>query len=280
MNNVSLILGFFDGVHAGHQDVINSAIKANSSETILLTFSRSPAEFFDIQVKYIYPRKTSYKLIKELGVSKIIEHNFTELQKISAQDYLQHIIQKYSPQVIATGFNHTFGHNRVGNADLLRKYQSQYNYKYICKEPYKISNEIVSSTRIKELLTKGDLIKASECLTRNFSIEGEVVTGAQLGRQIGYPTANIEYPNDIVKIPYGVYKARVLNRPAVLNWGTKPTIGGDKEIIEVHIPNFNENLYGKELKVEIIKKIRNEQKFSDINELKDQIEKDVQLCLE
>jgi riboflavin kinase/FMN adenylyltransferase len=101
-----------------------------------------------------------------------------------------------------------------------------------------------------------------------------------LGRQIGYPTANIEYPNNIVKIPHGVYKARVLNRTAVLNWGKKPTVGLDKEIIEVHIPNFNGNLYGKKLNVEVIKKIRDEQKFSDINKLKDQIEKDVQFCLE
>jgi riboflavin kinase/FMN adenylyltransferase len=280
MNDISLILGFFDGVHAGHQDVINSAIEADCSEAILLTFSSSPAEFFGISTKYIYPREISYKIMKKLGVHRIIEQDFEELQQISAQDYLQSIIQKYSPQVIATGFNHTFGHNRGGNADLLRKYQSQYNYKYICAEPHKINNEIVSSTRIKELLTKGDMTKASEYLTRYFSIEGEVVTGAQLGRQIGYPTANIEYPNNIVKIPHGVYKARVLNRTAVLNWGKKPTVGLDKEIIEVHIPNFNGNLYGKKLNVEVIKKIRDEQKFSDINKLKDQIEKDVQFCLE
>ena len=117
-------------------------------------------------------------------------------------------------------------------------------------------------------------------LGHNFSITSTVEKRKQLGRTLGFPTANMNYPNDIIKLPYGVYACRVFDKKAVLNWGIKPTFENEKEILEVHILDYNENLYNKNLTINIIEKIRNEIKFNNIEELKTQINKDIKKCLE
>jgi riboflavin kinase/FMN adenylyltransferase len=279
MKKVSLILGFFDGVHAGHQNVINSVLQFQDTTPILLTFKRSPAEFFGSEFNYIYPREESYKLIKEMGVREIIEQDFAQLQKETALEYLQSIVAKFQPKYISTGFNHTFGFQRVGNPSFLREFQPKFNYEYLCANSCQINGVVVSSTSIKNRINLGDLSSANKFLTRNFSITSTVIEGEKLGRQIGFPTANLVYPNSIVKLPHGVYKVQLLNRVGVLNWGIKPTVNSKNELLEVHIPNFNENLYGQKLKIEFIEKIRDEKKFENIEELKSQIQKDVEYCL-
>lgn len=269
----SLILGFFDGIHAGHIDVVRNC---PNTKKILVTFSTSPAEFFRTQFDYIYPRMYNYRLLENLGIEYIFEQNFSNLAKISAKDYLTNLIREFNPVSITTGFNHTFGAGRQGNPDFLKENQGQ--YEYYCTPPTKIDNEIVSSTKIKELLKMGNIEKANKFLTRDFSIESTVIEGVKLGRQLGFPTANMKYPQHIVKIPYGVYKVKVGSMSAIMNWGVKPTIGAE-EILEVHIPNYNSNLYGQSLRVEIVSKIRDEKKFENLEDLKKQIEKDVEECL-
>ncbi len=269
----SLILGFFDGVHAGHREVIKNT---SSNKKIIITFSSSPAEFFGKDFKYIYPRDFNYKLMENLGVDCVYEQDFAKIVHLSAEEYLQKLITIFNPKSITTGYNHTFGANRTGNSEFLNKYQDQ--FVYYCTPRTEIEGETVSSTKIKEFLSAGFIEKANRFLTRNFTLESTVIEGAKLGRKLGFPTANFVYPDDIVKIPYGVYKAKVLGKPAVLNWGIKPTIGA-KELLEVHIPNFQENLYGKNLQVEIISKIRDEKKFETLEDLRIQIEKDVEECL-
>lgn len=269
----ALILGFFDGVHAGHRDVIKNS---GQGKKVLITFSKSPAEYFGTQFEYIYSREYNYSLIENLGIDYIFERDFENLANISADDYLQDLINKFNPTSITTGFNHTFGANRQGNPDFLREHQKSYNY--FCTPPTKIDNEVVSSTRIKELLKVGNIEKANKFLTRNFSIESVVIKGTQLGQKLGFPTANMNYPKNIVRIPYGVYKVNIAGMPAIMNWGIKPTIGAE-ELLEVHIPNYESNLYGQKLRVEIISKIRDEKKFESLEDLKNQIEKDVKVCL-
>ena len=280
---VVLILGFFDGIHLGHRRVINTAVnfaQENEAKTLLITFKDSPAEYFSKNVEYIFSRSYSYNLIKSLGVNEIVECNFPELAQITATDYLKNnLVQKYSPIAIFTGFNHTFGVNRSGTPEFLEQNQNNYNYKYFCSEACLSKNEIVSSTLIKKYLREGNVVRAKELLGSPFALESNVVKGEQLGRKIGFPTANLPYPEKIVKIPYGVYLVKVLGKKAVLNWGIKPTVNGRKEGLEVHIPNFNEDLYGKNLKLEFIKKLRDEKKFGNIEELKAQIAKDVEECL-
>lgn len=277
MEKVSLILGFFDGVHKGHRDVIKSALCAD--KTILITFKDSPALYFGKSFDYIFPREKSYSIIKSLGVDEIVEHDFSTLAEITAEDYLESLIKKYSPSSISTGFNHTFGKGRAGNPDFLEENQSKYNYKYICSPACMIEDEIVSSTRIRELLLEGNIEKANKFLGANFSLKSTVIHGEMLGRELGFPTANMLYPDNIVKIPYGVYGVKVMEKSAVLNWGIKPTVNGKSEILEVHIPNYEADLYNLPLEVEFIKKIRDEKKFANLEELKHQIKKDVEECL-
>lgn len=270
---VALVLGFFDGVHAGHRDVIKNS---GQGKKVLVTFSKSPAEYFGTHFEYIYSREYNYSLIENLGVDYIFEREFEILANISADDYLKDLINKFNPTSITTGFNHTFGVHRQGNPDFLREHQKSYNY--FCTPPTKIDNEVVSSTRIKELLKVGNIEKANKFLTRNFSIESVVIKGAQLGQKLGFPTANMKYPKNIVRIPYGVYKVNVAGMPAIMNWGVKPTIGAE-ECLEIHIPNYKSNLYGQKMRVEIISKIRDEKKFESLEDLRNQIEKDVKICL-
>lgn len=278
MAQTSLILGFFDGIHVGHRKVITSI---NSDNKILITFRISPAEYFGKNFEYIYPREKNYEIIKSLGVKTIIEQDFSKFAKISAKDYLEnYLVKKYKPNFILTGFNHTFGAGRIGNPEFLKKYSNEYGYKYICSPPCLIGNEIVSSSKIRELLQAGEIEKANEFLGANFSITSTVIEGQKLGRRLGFPTANMIYPKNIVRIPYGVYGVRVFGQLAVLNWGIKPTVNGKDERLEVHIPNFTENLYNLPLEFEVIKKIRNEKKFENLEELQKQIEKDIQECLE
>ncbi|MCQ2744527.1 MAG: hypothetical protein MJ230_07025, partial [bacterium] len=216
---------------------------------------------------------------KTFGIDLINETPFEKLVNIGQAEYLKMIVEKYSPIAIFTGYNYTFGKNREGNADTLKTFSSKYNYKYFDIAPIKDNNDVVSSTFIKKLLKQADLIRANNLLCDNFFIEGIVIEGQKLGRKLGFPTANINYPPEIIKLPYGVYKAEVMDMPAVLNWGVKPTVNGIKPIVEVYIPNFNGDLYGKKLRVKFIKKIRDEIKFSSIEELKIQIKKDINKCL-
>ena len=272
---VSLILGFFDGIHAGHQEVIQNT---SNSKKVLITFSSSPAEFFGKDFSYIYTREKNYKLIEKLGVDYIYERDFKNIAQLSNQEYLSDILKKFEPLSISTGFNHTFGANKQGNSEYLHQNQTPKGYKYFCIPPTKKNNEIVSSSKIKEFLSKGEIEKANLFLTRKFSIESTVIEGNKLGRTLGFPTANMKYPEKIIKIPYGVYKIRVFEKPAIMNWGVKPTIGSD-EVLEVYIPNFERSLYGEKLQVELISKIRDEKKFNNLEELKRQIKKDVEECL-
>lgn len=280
MERVSVILGFFDGVHAGHRNVIKTAVDYPDTKTVLLTFKDSPAGYFGKKIEYIYPREKSYRILKNLGVDEIIETDFSKVANISAEDYLEtYIIKRFSPITISTGFNHTFGQGRKGNPDFLNQNQKKYGYKYFCTQACRIDGEIVSSTFIRGLLSKGELKKANELLKGKFSVTSKVIKGRSLGQKLGFPTANMVYPEKIVKLPNGVYKSRVSGMPAIVNWGIKPTVSGKEELLEVHIPNFSGDLYGQTLEVEFIEKIRDEKKFDNIEELKAQIAKDVEKCL-
>ncbi len=279
----SIILGFFDGVHIAHKAVINSAVDFASNcggKTILITFKQSPAFYFTGRAEYIYSREESLKKIGNLGVDEIVQLDFSKIADMPAEQYLEDLVQKYSPISISTGFNHTFGRNKGGTPDFLREKQKVYGFKYFCVPAQTYNGEVVSSTLIKKLLKAGEIEKADCMLGSNFILEGVVKKGAQIGRTIGFPTANIDYPENIVQIPYGVYKVKTGNKSGVLNWGMKPTVHNTPTpVVEIHILDFNDDLYGKTIKIEVIKRIRGERKFAGLDELKAQINKDIEECL-
>ena len=291
--NKSLVLGFFDGVHRGHRAVIESALSV-SDDVCLITFKESPAVYFGKCAEYILPRKESIKKIKKLGVKEVVELDFSQIVSQTAREYLEYLENTYQPISISTGFNHTFGLNKEGNADFLKANQSIYNYKYICTPPVKENNKTISSSLIKDLITKGDVESANHLLESNFTIEGVVIHGAKLGRTIGFPTANINYPKELVKLPFGVYRVNVSGYPlntaisrstmgnsAIMNWGMKPTVHNTVEpVVEVHILDFDGDLYGKNIRIEVLKQIRSEKKFGSLDELKAQINEDIKQCSE
>lgn len=276
----SLILGFFDGIHTAHRAVIDSAINYSKNQTTLITFKESPAVYFGKEKEYILTRTESINRIKKLGVDNVEEFDFPKIASMSAGDYLEFITEKYSPEAIFTGFNHTFGLNKIGNPEFLEDNQKNYGYKYFCIPPCKKNDEIISSTLIKKYLKDGRIEAANELLEEEFILEGTVIKGAQIGRKIGFPTANINYPSSVVKIPFGVYKVLYEGMPAILNWGMRPTVHNITEpVAEIHILDFEGDLYGKNIKVKLLKQIRAEKQFGNLDELKSQIEKDIKECL-
>ncbi len=272
-----LILGFFDGVHIGHQAVINSAIEY-AEKAVLITFKNSPAEYFSGNYEYIYPRQKS---ISRMHNVEVIELDFSKIAAMPAEEYLEFLINEYHPVSISTGFNHTFGRNKSGDTKLLEACQEKYDYKYFCTPPHTFEGEPISSSRIKSLLKSGEIEKANAMLGSPFSLEGKVIHGAQLGRSIGFPTANIKYPEHIVKLPFGVYGGKAGCHQAVINWGVKPTVNNVSEpAAEIHILGFEGDLYGQNIEIEILKKLRDEKKFESLDDLKEQIKKDVEACSE
>lgn len=284
--NLSLALGFFDGVHLGHTKVIKSAVdfaKRNGIKSAVVTFKEHPCCFFcGIGPKYILTREERLKHIEALGVDYVYLLDFnSKLCMLSAEDYLREVlVGNFSPKSISTGFNHYFGAKKSGNVTLLAEKQVEYGYKYFEIPPQKAFGKTISSTVIRELLSKGQIKNANEMLGYNFSITGEVVKGQQLGRTIGFRTANLIYPNELIDLPFGVYLTVVTlggkKYQGVTNFGIRPTVSDShKCTLETHILDFEKDIYGKYITVEFIKMIRAEKKFKSLNELKNQIIADV-----
>ena len=288
--NLALALGYFDGVHKGHQEVIKSAVnyaKSQNKKSAVITFKDHPCCFFwGVCPKYILTREERRNLLEKLGVDYLYELDFEKISKLSAEEYFKEILLKYfSPISISTGFNHQFGANKSGNTNLLKQYSQKYNFEYFMIEPEKYHGVTISSTEIRSLLSNGEIRAANNMLGYNFSIKGEVVEGQKLGRQIGFRTANILYPSELIDLPFGVYATtvKVGNKyyKAITNFGVRPTVSKSNAcVIESHILNFDKDIYGQTIKVKFFEMLRKEQKFSSVKELQKQITEDIKLCNE
>lgn len=286
--DLSVILGFFDGIHQGHKAVISAGVnfaKRNGIKSALVTFNEAPSVFLKKKKKqYLLTKSEKIRLIENLGVDYLYLLDFNEdFSKITASDYLKSLIENLHPKAITSGYNHYFGFNKSGNSDYLKLMQNEYNYEYLEIEPVKIKDGIVSSSKIREALLSGKIKLANYMLGYRFYIENKVIEGQQLARTLGFNTANLLFPEDIIQIPNGVYAVEVKidnnNYIGIANYGTKPTVtNDDKKILEVHIVNFDENIYGKVIKVSFLDKIRDEKKFESLTQLKEQITKDIE-CL-
>ena len=289
VENSCIGLGFFDGVHKGHKELIKNLVrlsKENDAKSVILSFKQSPAEKFLDKVDYITSIEERELFISQLGVDCMFELNFNDtLMNMTAEDYLNKIIYTYfKPKYILSGFNHTFGKDKTGTPEFLKLMQKKYNYTYIEIPPILQDNTPISSTLIRKMIIDGKPDLANLMLGYNFSIEGIVESGNKIGRTIGFPTANIQYPKYKPELPYGVYCAGVtLNGTTyrgVLNYGIKPTINSGKNlpVAEVHIIGFNDNIYGQKIRISVLNKIRGEKKFSSLEELKNEINKDISKC--
>ena len=285
--NLSLALGFFDGVHIAHQKLVKNAVdfaKKNGIKSAVITLKQQPYCYLNhITPKYISSRAYSYNLIEHLGVDYLFELDFDEVSGMTSLEYLKNVLVKnFSPVGIFTGFNHHFGHNREGNCEFLEKYQSEFNYHFEALPSQTLSGNLISSSAIRKFLESGQIEDANLMLGREFCVDGTVIEGNKIGRTISFPTANINYPDNIVEVPNGVYGVNVeLSDGRILkgiaNFGTKPTVNKTmQKTLETHIlDGFSEDIYGQKIRINFLKFIREEQKFKDIEELKKQIKTDI-----
>ena len=279
-HDLSIALGFFDGVHLGHKAVIQSAVdfaKQNNTKSAVITFSDHPCCYFwGLCPKYILTRKEREKRIEALGVDYLYELDFESISGLTADEYLRDILVKYfTPLAISTGWNHNFGYKKSGNVKFLKENSKKYGYEYFELQPQKIEKETISSTLIRKLLANGNVIKANIMLGQKFSIEGVVVKGNKIGRTIGFKTANLVYPPELIELPYGVYSVETTYGKGIANFGIRPTINGSNAILEVHILDFDKDIYDKPIRVEFNKMIRTEKKFPSLDALKNQITLDI-----
>ena len=285
--NSIILIGNFDGLHLGHQKLFKLANiykKKNKLKVGVITFDPIPKMFFNKKIKNYrlsnFNQKVNY--LQKFNVDFIISKKFDlKFSQIKYYNFIREILfLKLKSKYIFVSNNFKFGNKRQGNVNLLKQFQNRFGYKVICPKPVFKKKKIISSTLIREYLTKGKLQNANNILNRNWCIEGIVEKGRKLGKKIGFPTCNIDIKNYVIAMP-GVYAVRVLvnnekkYKKGIANLGYRPTFRQKKILLEVNLFNFDKNIYNKKLSVEFLKFIRGEKKFSGIDSLRKQIKKDV-----
>ena len=284
IENTVVALGNFDGVHIGHRELIiraKESAKIAGMKSAVFTFSNHPKNLMSAgKVKNILYPEQKIKIMESFGVDYLFNIPFTEeICHMNPTDYVDKIlIEKFKMKEVYCGFNYRFGYKAEGNTQLLMNLSLSREFGIHVMEPYKVGDQVVSSTLIRSLIKSGKLESCKNFLGRNYSIGGTVVVGKQNGRKFGFPTCNIVIDNTMITPPNGVYVTfcNIEDRryPSITNVGVKPTIGVFDKNIETHIFDIDENLYGKYINVEFLKKIRDEIKFDSVEDLKKQISDD------
>lgn len=285
IKNTAIAVGNFDGVHKGHQELIRRMVgRAEESGLIptVFTFTNHPRNVVAGKqvVKNILYWDEKMAIFKDLGVEYLISLDFTpEIQHIDPVHFVENIlIEKLKMKEVFCGFNYHFGHKGKGNLELLKQMGERMGFSVQAMEPYEIDGQLVSSTLIREIIAEGDMEKCNRFLGKNYAMGGTVVVGNRLGRSLGFPTSNIAIDEAMVSPPDGVYATLAdyegVSYPSVTNLGRKPTVGNYERSIETHIFNFNKELYGKEIRIEFLKKLRGERKFESVEALSNQIQQD------
>ena len=282
-----ILIGNFDGLHLGHQKLFKLAknFKKKYSLNIgVLTFEPMPKMFFNNKLSNfrISNQKQKINSLKKHNVDFVIIKKFNKkFSKIKSTNFIKNIlVSKLQAKFIFVSNNFRFGNRREGDVKQLIKYEKIFNYKIVKPKPLSKNKKIISSSLIRNLLMKGKIKKANEFLNREWSIEGMVKKGRQLGKKIGFPTANIDI-KDYIIAKTGVYAVKVKKYGTnkfirgIANLGYRPTFNQKKILLEVHLFNFSKNLYNKYLTVNFLKFIRKEKKFKNVSELKKQIKIDI-----
>ncbi len=289
--NAVITIGTFDGVHAGHQKIINALTeraKEINGESIIITFDPHPRKIVtphsSVSLINTLPEKT--ELLAKKGLQHLVVVPFTEaFAAMSAEDYInEFLVQHFSPHTIIIGYDHRFGKERKGNFELLKQEQIKWNYKLI-EIPKHVLDEIsVSSTKIRNALLEGDISVANKALEYYFFFSGKVVKGDQIGRTLGFPTANLEYvSDDKIHLGEGVYAVYVTinekQKSGMLSIGKRPTLNDTIERIEVNIFDFEGDLYNSVIQIHVVAFLRPQEKYTSLEELTTQIKKDKEAAL-
>lgn len=284
---VCLAIGVFDGVHLGHQQIIRQTVsdaRQHDAVALVVTFDRHPNAIVAPErvPPQIYSRSQKLQAIGELGVDALLEIPFDRaFSEKSGESFIRELVRDLGRIFsICVGANFVFGHQRSGDVDLLKRLGAETGFQVHGHAAVALDGQLVSSTRIREAIRTGDLDAAGQMLGRPYAICGQVLEGDKIGRQLGFPTANLDV-NQLVLPPGGVYAActevNAARYQVALNIGTRPTISGAKPQlrVEAHLLDFTGDLYGSELEVQIGSKLRAEHKFSSPAALQEQIALDV-----
>ena len=283
--NSVIAIGNFDGLHLGHQKVLEQARLKAKKENLkfgVITFEPIPSMFFNQNIKYhrINTVKQKIYYLNKLKLDFLIIINFNKFfSNISADHFVSKILaSKLKSKYIFVSQNFRFGKKRLGSTNTLKLLEKKYSYQTIITSPYQKNKTIISSTLIRKKINEGNITEVQRLLGRSWTVEGIVVKGQQRGRKIGFPTCNIEWSSYALP-KLGVYSVQVetknFKKKGIANIGHRPTFKGKNLLLEVNIFGIKTNLYKKILKVSFIKFIRPEKKFKNINELKSQIKKDI-----
>ena len=288
--SVNLAIGNFDGIHIGHQKIIQKLVNESEKMNIqsaILGFDPHPQQFFTKNYDgfNVINEKTKIELLDQLNVDYYITMEFNSaLASLSAHEFIENILsKKLKINNLTVGYDFKFGKNRQGDVDLLEQLSSKYNYNISIIEPVldPLTSEIYSSSLVRKNIKDGNFERVSSLLGRNWIMQGTVVRGDKRARKINFPTANI-IPSNLIKPKKGVYvvKVQYINKyiNGIANFGVRPTIDGKKLLLEVNLFDFNQDIYGKELTVEFLTFIRDEKKFDNFTLLTEQIQKDIQLA--
>ncbi|NIS61545.1 MAG: bifunctional riboflavin kinase/FAD synthetase [Proteobacteria bacterium] len=286
--NPVLTLGNFDGVHLGHQNIFK-AVKEEAQkidgEAIVFTFDPHPLKVLAPErcPPPLTPFKKKLMLMEMVGVDVIIVATFDfDLAKITPETFVERIlVDKIGAKKILVGYNYYFGKDRRGNVEMLIRLGRQFGFEVKVVEAVKVNDTPVSSSKIRELIQCGEMRQAAQLLGRNYRLIGKVIWGTGRGKELGCPTANLEIPNGLYP-KTGVYAVEVIlgnkTYPGVANVGYNPTFGENPLSVEVHILDFTRDIYGEEIQLIFLERIRDEEAFEDPDSLVRQMRKDIDVA--
>ncbi|WP_394342049.1 bifunctional riboflavin kinase/FAD synthetase [Mangrovimonas spongiae] len=287
-----LTIGTFDGVHIGHKKIIERLVKSakdNQLCSTVLTFFPHPRMVLqkDTNIKLLNTIDEKSSILRQLGLDYLVIKEFTkEFSRLTAEDFvLDILVNNLNTKKIIIGYDHHFGRNRTANIDDLRVFGNKYNFDVEEISAQDINEVTVSSTKIRKALIDGDIITANKYLGYNYMLSGEVIKGKSLGTKIGFPTANLFIKETYKLIPKdGVYVVKSLIDDewiyGMMNIGSNPTVNNtNSQFIEIHFFNFKKTIYSHKLVVEILQRIRDEQKFNSVDDLKQQLQEDQKTAL-
>jgi len=286
-----LTIGTFDGIHIGHNEILKKLIEEsekNNLPSLILTFFPHPRMILQKsnEIKMIDTMDEKIDLLEKAGIDNLIIHPFDDnFSKIRGKEFVEDIlVKKLKIKQIIIGYDHRFGKDREASVEDLKKFGLDYMFHVNEIPAQEIDSITISSTKIREAILTGDIEQCNEFLGRNFMLTGKVVYGEGLGKKMNFPTANIEIEENYKIIPKnGVYLIKTFMNSNIyfgmMNIGVRPTIGGKNKSLEIHFFNFKDDIYNKTISIEIMSKIRDEEKFSSIDKLKIQLKKDEEFCL-
>ena len=287
----AVALGNFDGIHRGHQELIRRTVEQAGKaglKSAVFTFSNHPKNvlFGRIVIKNILSPEEKAAILAGLGVDYLFSIDFTEqIMTMPPETFLKELLlERFQMKEAVCGFNYRFGHGAAGTPEFLRENAGRCGYRIEIIPPFYVDGELVSSTLVRNLIAVGEMEECARFLGRLYSVEGRVVVGNRLGRRIGFPTLNCTVPESMATPSNGVYVTNCIYNgtryPSVTNVGNKPTIGQYKKNVETHLFGFHEEIYGADIRVEFLKKLRDEHKFESVEVLSAQIARDCRAAQE